>query len=521
MFGPLLTSEPPNRPPSGEGRLQLTYAGASADLSRIFFAANDALTAETPFAPEAKDGGPAKDNLYEWSAGQLRLINVLPGNAETEPGASFATATANANANAISKDGSHAFFSDEAGQLYLRIDGAETQKIEDPGKFLSASTDGSKVLLDDGCLYDLAEERCEDLSQGQGGFQGIAGQSDDLSHVYFLDTASLAPGTEARSCQSPPEGSPQRKEEAEGKVPPGYGCNLYAWQEGTTRFVAALLLADNSGTTITRSKSWSASPSSRTAEASPGGRYLAFLSQAQISGYDNAGPCESDHAGGLVQAPCSEAFLYDSATGELRCASCNPSGTRPLGWSVLRLINGGTTSLPQPRYLTDQGRLYFDSRDSLTPFDTNNGAEDVYQYEPEGIGSCKREAGCVSLISAGSEAIDSNFLAIDEDGSNVFFTTRDRLVQRDEDDLIDLYDARVGGGIPSETEVARGECQGEACQAAAVPPDRPTPATSALAGDGNVEEKKASKKHRHGRAHAKKHKGHKRHSKKHGRGGKK
>src|SRR4029077_560128 len=96
----------------------------------------------------------------------------------------------------------------------------------------------------------------------------------------------------------------------------------------------------------------------------------------------------------------------------------------------------------------------FDSRDSLTPFDTNEGFEDVYEYEPNGVGTCERAGGCVSLISAGSEPIDSNFLAMDEDGANVFFTTRDQLVLKDKDDLIDLYVAREEGGIPSETEVS-------------------------------------------------------------------
>ncbi len=512
-FTPLLTAEPPHRPAGrGAGEFELTYAGASADLSRIFFAANDALTGETAFAPEAVDGGASKDNLYEWAGGQLRLVNVAPGNLATEPGAAFGTT----GANAISADGSRAFFSDEAGQLYVRVNGEATVEIQDPGKFLSASTDGSKVLLDDGCLYDLAEEECTDLSADQsdvhkGGFKGIAGQSDDLSHVYFVDTEVLT----------------GEEENSEGYKAGAGELNLYAWAQGAgTRFVATLVAKDNDGTNLVQSRVWSPQPAARTAEASPGGRFLAFLSQAQLTGYENTGPCSRDPEGGRLQAPCPEAFLYDSATGELSCASCNPTGTRPLGFSVLRRINGGVTtalSLPQPRYLNDEGRLYFDSGDSLSPFDTNNGFEDVYQYEPEGIGTCERVGGCVSLISAGSEPEDSNFLAMDEDGSNVFFTTRDQLLLKDHDDLIDLYDARTEGGIPSETETARGECQGEACAAALVAPNDPTPGSSSFEGAGNVDEKKATKKHKHKRKHAK-HKSHKRshgRAAKHNRGGSK
>jgi hypothetical protein len=168
------------------------------------------------------------------------------------------------------------------------------------------------------------------------------------------------------------------------------------------------------------------------------------------------------------------------------------------------------------RYLTEEGRLYFDSEDSLSPFDTNDGVQDVYQYEPEGLGSCKREAGCLDLISAGHEPIDSNFLAVDQTGKNVFFTSRDQLVLKDKDELFDLYVAREGGGIPAETETARGECQGEACQQAVTPPNDPTPGSSTFEGAGNVNEPKAAKKH--AKKHKKKHHAKKR-AAKHNRGG--
>jgi hypothetical protein len=486
----LLSAEPPNRTATGTEEFKVNYAGASADLSRIFFAANDALTAETPFAPEALDGGKAKSNLYEWSEGNLALVNVLPGNTETEAGASFGTTSA----HGISKDGSRAFFSDESGQVYVRVNGEETKEIAtegvpDPGKFLAASSDGSQVLLQNGHLHSLAgEEPTLDLTQGKGGFQGLVGQGEDLSRIYFVDTEVL---------------TGEEESERGAKAQAGKD-NLYAWDEGEgTRFVAKLVAGDNEGL---YGGDWSSSPSFRTAEASPDGRYLAFLSQASLTGYDNG--------------EFREAFLYDSATGRLSCVSCNPSGEHPVGFSTLRLIAGGTAAyLPQPRYLTDEGRLYFDSRDSLVPADTNEGIEDVYQYEPKGAGkagSCTREAGCVSLISAGTGVVDSNFLAMDESGGDVFFTSRDQLVLRDKDELIDLYDAREEGGIPAETEVARSECQGEACQASVSAPNDPTPGSSTFEGAGNVKEEGKAKKHKKKR-HAKKH-SHKR-AAKHNRGG--
>jgi hypothetical protein len=499
---PLLSEPPPNRPEEtgyADGGLHLQYAAATADLSHVLVAANDALTEATPFAPASEDGGPKKDNLYEWVGGELRLVNVAPGNAATVPGAVFGSGFKLSEetggtepellgldfSNAISEDGSRVFWSSESGQVYLRIDGEETIEVQDhAGKFLTASADGSKVLLGDGCLYDLEAESCEDLSGGQGGFKGILGQSEDLSSIYFLDTAAL---------------TPEAEENANGEHAEANEKNLYSWQNGNLGFIATLTPEDEAD--------WAVAPIKRTAEASPNGRWVAFLSRARLTGAENTGPCVFDQfTQKMVPGPCPEAFLFDSTSGKLLCASCNPSGALPLGPTFLpRIRVVGSSSLPQPRYLTDRGRLYFDSQDSLSPFDTNDGVEDVYEYEPQGIGTCKREAGCVSLISAGHEPVDSNFLAIDKTGKNVFFTTRDQLVLPDRDELIDLYDAREGGGIAAETETAKSECQGEACQPAAVVPNDQTPGSSSFQGAGNVAQGGAKprcakgKSRRHGR----------------------
>ena len=494
----LLSAPAPHRPPTGSGAFELHYGGASEDGQRVFFAANDALAVDESASPPAEDGGAAKNNLYEWrpATGQLRLLNVRPGNAEAPAGASFGPA----GAHAISADGSRAFWSDAGGQVYVREDAQTTEAIPDPGKFLAAARDGSRVLLQDGVLYDLQSKTSTDLSAGKGGFLGILGQSEDLSHVYFLDTAVLS-GAEANS---------------EGEVAGAGQLNLYAWQGGTTRFVARLVGQDN---TSELSSDWVLSPAARTAQASPGGGWLAFLSLAPLTGYDNTGPCETDHAGGYLPGPCPEVFLYQAASGKLRCPSCNKSGAAPLGWSVLRRT--------RESYLSEDGRLFFDSQDSLSPFDTNEGVEDVYQYEPEGVGSCAHGEGCVALISAGAGAVDSNFLAADRSGANVFFTSRDRLVAKDKDEMIDLYDARIGGGIAAETETQRSECQGEACQPAPAPPDPPNLGSTALRGAGNLHPparhrrcpKGKRRVRRHGRARCVKrkraHRKHRRHRRAH------
>lgn len=476
---PLVASTPPHR---AQGSFSITYDGApAADFSRQYFAANDTLTgAVAGIAPLPPEINSTEKDLYEWHDGRLAMVNVLPGNAAVASGATFASASP--DTNGVSSEGRRVFW-EAGGHLYVREDGQVTREVTQPGSFLAASPDGLRVLLTSGCLYDLATEGCTDLSAGQGGFQGIAGSSEDLSRIYFVDTAVLAAA-----------GSNERGEE------PQVGeNNLYLYEEGASpRFITTLAASDGVGGTQGQGLAdWLPAPSKRTAEASPSGRLLAFASTLSLTGYDNIGPCatlfNSETRYETVSVPCTEVFLYDAATGSLTCPSCNPTGEAPLGNSTLRRIAGERAWQPQPRYLTDAGRLYFDSQDRLSPRDVNGAVEDVYEYEPAGIGTCGRAGGCVALISPGTGSVDSNLLAVDESGGNVFFTSRERLVSQDTDELIDLYDAREGGGFPSESEAQRAECQGESCQPIAQAPNDPTPSSSAFHGAGNVKEAGAKK----------------------------
>ncbi len=466
ILEPILSVAPPHGP---QISFVLEYAGHTPDFSTQLFAANDALSKASAFAPEPPDPGQTGRDLYELHAGVLAPVNVLPGNTTVATGAAFASASP--DTHAISTDGQRVYWH-VGSTLYVREDGESTREIRHPGRFLTGSENGLEVLLSDGCLYSLLTEACTDLTQGEGGFQGIAGQSGDLSHVYFVDTAVL-----------PGSGENERHQSAAKSKP-----NLYLYEEGAhVRFIATVAASDGTD--------WAQVPGGRTAEASPDGRYLAFGSTAQLTGYDNVGACTKERSGSetiFVESSCAEAFLYDSRGGELACVSCDPTGEVPRGNSTLRWIAQAPEWLPQPRYLTDAGRLVFDSGDRLSAGDSNGDVEDVYEYEPargpgESAGdTCERAVGCVLLISPGTGSADSNFLAMDETGANVFFTTRERLVPQDKDELIDVYDAREGGGFASQTETQRVECQGEACQATPTPPLFTTPGSATFSGPGNL-----------------------------------
>ena len=49
------------------------------------------------------------------------------------------------------------------------------------------------------------------------------------------------------------------------------------------------------------------------------------------------------------------------------------------------MVHGWESPTEQQRYLLDDGRLFFDSEDALLPQATN-GQQNVYEYEPEGVG---------------------------------------------------------------------------------------------------------------------------------------
>lgn len=514
VLEPLLTARPPNRSAAG---FVISYAGHSEDFGSQFFSANDALTKATAFAPEPSDPGATGQNLYEWRNGQLALINVAPGNGAVLADASFASQSP--DTHAVSAEGQRVYFK-AGGKLYVREQGKVTREVAHAGSFLSASPDGLRVLLSDGCLYALATETCEDLSEGEGGFQGMVGQSEDLARIYFVDSKVLpaTTGTQNDSGQEPTEGA----------------ANLYLFEEGArVGFVATLLDADNTASTVS---DWVANPVLRTAEASRDGRWLAFASRGPLTGYDNFGPtCARNNEGDLVPEFCSEIFIFNAVTGELRCVSCNPTGEAPRGPSTLRRLASAGEWLPQSRYLSNSGRLFFDSQDRLSQFDGNGRVEDVYEYEPFGVGSCNRVPGCVSLISPGNGSVDSNFLAADESGANVFFTSRGQLVAKDQDQLLDLYDARESGGFSEESETKAGPCQGEACQPSELPPSQPVPGSQELEGSGNHSPRKSAcpkgkvkkgkkclkkRKKRHGKhGHKKKH-GKQRHKRQHNTKGK-
>jgi hypothetical protein len=468
------------------------FAGASTDFRRVIFESNAQLTPEAP--PTA--------SLYESFSGHVRLVGVLPDHmpaASSTAGAGSSILYQSGSSevdrvveHAISQDGSHVIFqapsdggppdTEQLGdtEIYDRVGGTETLELSapapeatpavttaEPATFQAASTDGTRVFFsssaelttqsntgasnnsEDLYEYDLETGQLTDLTidvnpadTASGAMvQGVVGISQDGSYVYFVASGQL--GNEGVSGQP----------------------NLYVIHNREKPIHIATLSREgscnSSAIEYADSCNWSPFPVVRAVYVTPDGKHMAFMSTNSIptvnfpTGYNNI-----DQETGKAD---SEVYEYSSpgrpeGTGHLVCASCDQTGTQPLGNALIGGLSSSgnpvtegrvaVTSLSTPfsrvRALTDNGqRLFYAAPASLaTPYTS------VYEYEQLGVGSCENAHGCQNLISnAGSNEADY-FLGASSDGNNLYFATSNRLTSTDEDNLRDVYDARVDGGFP-------------------------------------------------------------------------
>jgi hypothetical protein len=480
--GTVFGEESEGRCRSAEGKLLCGphFVGATPDLSHVVLQSETALTS----APAQKA------SLYEWSAGKLTPISTVASALGSGVGASGGD-----QQHAISDDGSRVFMTEiknGASNLVMRdLADEETLEIAEKGIFEDASANGSMVFFS-GQMCEVKQNavtgklECPVTKLGRK----IVGASEDGSWVYFVGSEVLAQG---------------------GVLG---GNNLYVHHDGLTRFIANVSAEDAERMSI------GSSLPNLTSRVSPDGHWLAFMSEGELTGTSTR-----DALDGL---PDEEVYLYDAeangGAGRLVCASCSPSNSRPVGvkylgddtlWSGDRIYHNPATqiasnipgwtpyissdALYQSRYLSDSGRLFFNSDDGLIPQDVN-GTWDVYEYEPPGIGDCSTSKvtfsapsnGCVGLISSGGSNEESGFLDASENGGDVFFLTSAKLASQDRDTALDIYDAHeCTSGAPcfAVPPVEPPACDtGDACKPAPTPQPSifGSPSSATFTGAGNV-----------------------------------
>ncbi len=521
------------------------FLAATPDLEHVVFDTPMALTPEAvqdeTVQEDPSNVNHVQHNLYEWGAGQLGLVNILPNEevahgrpAQGVPlvrlaGMTDAAGLPRGNVQrAVSDDGRRIAWTwgEPYGPqlksyrgLFVRdmVEGRTVRVGGLSAAYQTMNSEGSKIFyLESGGLhvFDFDAGTTTDLTGGAGaGVQELVSDvSEDGSYVYFVAKGVLAQGAVSGE------------------------DNLYLLRDSdehwTTTFIATLSPEDN--------PDWYAeifgAPflANVTSRVSPDGRFLTFMSDRSLTGYDNI-----DAVSGR---PDEEVYLYDAETGRLVCASCDPTGARPVGvfdgreselqadtqgaWTSTQAAEGnpkfdhwlaGSTpgwdnlandsATYQPRFLSDDGRLFFDSPVGLVPRDTN-GLEDVYEYEPEGVGGCSNgtssamvvyvgelagspEGGCVGLISSGTSSSESVFYDASENGDDVFFDTKASLSGEDVDKAYDVYDAHVcSGAVPCRTvPVTPPPCSsGDSCKAAPSPQPEifGAPPSATFNGAGNI-----------------------------------
>jgi NHL repeat len=516
-------------------------AGTTADFGHVIFESPRLLTADSAGLPDGVGSG---SKLYQWVDGgtpPLRLVGQVPTGADTECGPSplnpcvSAPATAGAGArqagglytpHVISEDGSRIVFtgpplvqsgSATTGTLYQRRDGGTLDPADDktiqinasenatpgspqPARYWDASTDGSMVFFttteqltdddqnssDDLYRYDFSMplgERLlrlsvdsEPLDGEESNVTGVLGASRDGRYVYFMNQSNQLVA-----------GNPL------GADSGGYE-RIYVWQEGNIHEVGAVDGGIESEFLSGRS-SWNTT--TKWSRISPDGTHLTFITKGSPELLELYGAPHYDHGSSCPFASdpvCREVYFYDATarggSGDLVCASCDRPGTVADSDALftLRIATGQSvpTSYLNHPMSADGHYVFFSTADALTQQDTN-GVVDAYQYNTQ--------TGKHYLLSSGTSPSPSYFLDASSDGDSVFIATRERLSRWDVDDAIDVYDARVDGGLPEPLPIPA-SCQGDACQPPPLGLNDTTPSSSSFSGPGSSTQRKKAKRHR-------------------------
>ncbi|HTA06541.1 MAG TPA: hypothetical protein VK774_09280, partial [Solirubrobacteraceae bacterium] len=399
---------------------------------------------------------------------------------------------------AASDDGKRVFFTDTS-----KLTTGSSARLELPDLYMCEVVVNGEGQLS--CeLSDLtADSNAGEAADVRGEVSSIDAAGD---HVYFAANGVLTSTPNARGEHAVPSECDSHASEAT--------CNLYTYDTNAKQLRLVAVLSNKDSPDWDGLRSNLAVLGNLTARNSPNGRYFTFMSRRSLTGYDNHDARSGE--------PDEEVFLFDAESGTLRCVSCNPTGARPRGvfdeqsfpgllvdhartwfdnW-LAGSIPGWTlgpnheVALYQSRYLSDSGRMFFNAADGLVPQDTNH-VEDVYQYEPPGVGNCTTTSttfspasgGCVGLISSSGSKEESAFLDASENGDEAFFLTVARLSTSDVDSALDVYDAHIctdASPCPPPAPTPAPACDGDACQNPGSPPVNSTPSSLTYHGPGNL-----------------------------------
>jgi hypothetical protein len=509
------------------------YFQPSPDFSHLVFTSSNVA-----FAPNGVLGAPGSAYDFDVATGETEIISRLPsalggGSIPQQPSISVALpesdriafekdeviaipGIANVNGRSqrsvtdtknpakvnpgVSTDGSHILMSTSSApydgftnfaelppiHIYMRVDDIVTYDVSkgDRAQYVGMTADGAKVFFmsteqltvdDNDTSSDLFvwEEKTDELTKLSAGSGN--GDVDSCNPTWTSQCDVGVPVYSGGSIPDTPLSSAKGEvyfyspEQLDGTRGVPDGRNLYLYREGGVQFVAtAQVLRMN---------------------VSPDGAHMAMTTRERLTGYDNKG--------------FAEMYSYEPSTEKLICVSCHPRGLPPL-----EDVEGANLGL----FMSNDGRTFFYTLDALVPKDTNR-LRDVYEYvdgRPQlittGTGSHDR-----TFNQSGGVRSRAGLSAVTADGVNVYFDTYETLVSQDENgEFLKYYDARTGGGFPTDAPlqpcVAADECHGETSS-----PLSPT----GIVSDGGLGESGNVRKAAKGKARAKRRKAHRKKARHH------
>jgi hypothetical protein len=330
-----------------------------------------------------------------------------------------------------SPDGHQAYFSTRSS-----LDSADTDPSS-PDLYRwdeDAGTEGESSCLT--CMTPVPAH----LAEIGGGLNSVL-ISKDLSRIYFYSSRRVVPGNGR-----------------EGAL------NLYALSNGQVHFVSV------TESDVLRER----------AELSSDGGVLLFAASANaaLTSDQIAARCIEPGRGESL-GQCDEVYRYEADNESIECVSCVSKGatTHSIGSPRISIA-------PGIRLSGDGTTAAFATQEALVARDVNLDT-DLYEWR----------SGTPHLITDGISDFQEGSSApwvwgIDSDGSDILFGVvppEGSLTGFERDGLLNLYDARIGGGFqppPPQSHCAEDSCQG---------PLAPAPAASihssaTYSGNGNVKQ---------------------------------
>jgi hypothetical protein len=512
------------------------YEGGSADLSHVVFIVTNGFLRLLP-----TDNFVSTDSssIYEVAglgtdSPTLRLVNLDSNGSQMATSnqglaLGFGGTNGGDSYQAVSDDGNTIYFTatpigGSVQTIFARRNGATTTAISNPSPsecttcnsapsaatYQGASADGSKVFFltnqqlvnaDTDTTQDLYQYDFEnsvghrivqvsgggtgDLTPGSGAnVSGVVRTSEDGSHAYFVATGVLT---------TLPNGN--------GQTATAGASNLYMFERdaahpvGLTKFVTTLPSGEPS------SALWSTSNNLfRRARTNPDGSVMVFATSAALR------PDDLDTAIDIYRYDSSSGKLNRVSIGEPAFPASNNGNTPGKDAQIVGITGfgqfGSQADVNQrSNPISDDGSYVTFTTPEQLQADDVNGVSDIYLWHE----------GTVSMISDGRDAtyangIESEATSMSASGADIVFGTRTKLLPQDDDELVDVYDAKVDGGLlytpPPPLCGSVEACHGPASAA----PTSAAAGTGTFSGPANpAPEKPAKKKHKKKKHHKKQH----------------